>query len=102
MNYQISKYLSGMGPGISINIIPSGTVTTELKTEFKSQGINQTVYRIYLEVVCNEKILTSYNSIEIKITNQILLVETVIVGNVPETYYNLEGMNKENSIDIIE
>lgn len=97
-----NKYLSGIGPGISINITPSGNVTTELKTEFKSQGINQTVYRIYLEVVCNEKILTSYNSIETKITNQVLLVETVIVGNVPETYYNLEGINKENSIDIIE
>ena len=97
-----NKYLSGMGPGINITIIPSGTVTTELKTEFHSQGINQTAYRIYLEIVCNEKILTSYNTIDTKIINQVLLVETVIVGNVPETYYNLEGLDKENNIDIIE
>ena len=96
-----NKYLSGMGPGINITIIPSGTVTTELKTEFKVQGINQTIYRIYLEVVCNERILTSYNTIDTKITNQVLLVETVIVGNVPETYYNLEGIDTENNIDII-
>lgn len=97
-----NRYLSGFGPGIDILIIPSGTVTTQIKTEFKSQGINQTVYRIYLEVVCNEKILTSYKTIDTQIVNQVLLVETVIVGNVPETYYNLEGINKDNSIDIIE
>ena len=97
-----NKYLSGIGPKFGINIIPSSNVTTEVKTEFKSQGMNQTIYRIYLEVVCNEKILTSYNSLETQIVNQVLLVETVIVGNVPETYYNLEGVNRENSIDIIE
>ena len=97
-----NKYLSGFGPGINISVMPSGTVTTEIKTEFKSQGINQTVYRIYLEVICNEKILTSYKTINKKIVNQVLLVETVVVGNVPQTYYNLEGINKENSIDIIE
>lgn len=97
-----NKYLFGIGPGISITIIPSGTVTTELKTEFREQGINQTVYRIYLEVVCDEKILTSYNSIDTKIINQLLLVETLIVGDVPATYYNLDGIETENSIDIIE
>ena len=97
-----NKYISGFGPGIRILLIPSGTVTTEIKTEFKSQGINQTVYRIYLEVICNEKILTSYKTIDTKIVNQVLLMETVIVGDVPETFYNLEGINKDNSIDIIE
>ncbi len=97
-----NKYLSGIGPQIRIKIIPSGTVITEVKTEFKNQGINQTVYRIYLDVVCNEKILTSYNSIDTKIVNQVLLVETVIVGNVPETYYNLEGLDNDNNIDLIE
>ena len=97
-----NKYLSGIGPGINISIIPSGNVTTELKTEFKDQGINQTVYKIYLEVVCNEKILTSYNSIDTQIVNQVLLVETVVVGDVPETYYNLEGLDRNNNIDIIE
>ena len=97
-----NKYLSGIGPGINISIIPTGNVTTEVKTEFKEQGINQTIYRIYLEVVCNEKISTSYKTIDTKIVNQVLLVETVIVGDVPVTYYNLEGLDKENNIDIIE
>lgn len=97
-----NKFISGFGPNINISIIPSGAVTTELKTEFEAQGINQTVYRIYLEVVCNVNIVTSYKIIDSEIINQVLLVETVIVGNVPETYYNLEGISEKTTLELIE
>lgn len=97
-----NKFLSGFGPNINISIIPVGTVTTDLKTEFKAQGINQTVYRIYLEVVCNVNIVTSYKTINTEIINQVLLVETVIVGSVPETYYNINGLSEETSMEFID
>ena len=85
-----------------MSIIPVGQVTTEVKTEFKAQGINQTVYRIYLEIICNVDIVTSYKTIETKITNQVLLEETVIVGGVPETYYNLEGLQDGEAMEFID
>lgn len=97
-----SKYLAGFGPGINMSIVPVGTVTTEIKTEFKAQGINQTVYRIYLEVICNVDIVTSYKTIATEIVNQVLLVETVVVGGVPETYYNLEGLKQEQAMEFID
>ena len=97
-----NKYLAGFGPGINMSIIPVGAVTTEIKTEFKAQGINQTVYRIYLEVICNVDIVTSYKTIETEIVNQVLLVETVIVGGVPETYYNLEGLQDGDAMEFID
>lgn len=97
-----SKFLSGFGPGINMSIIPVGAVTTEVKTEFIAKGINQTVYRIYLELVCNVDIVTSYKTIETEIINQVLLVETVIVGGVPETYYNLEGLEQEQAMEFID
>lgn len=97
-----NKFISGIGPNINISIIPVGTVATEVKTEFKAQGINQTLYRIYLEVVCNVDIVTSYKVINSEIVNQVLLVETVIVGSVPETYYNMEGLSEETSMEFID
>lgn len=97
-----NKYLAGMGPGVKIKIIPTGNVTTELKTEFQAQGINQTMYRIYLELKCDTNILTPYKTIHEEIVNQVLLVETLIVGDVPQTYYNLEGLDNKNAVDIIE
>ena len=47
--------------------------------------------------------MTPFDSIEREITNQILLVENVIVGNIPNSYYNLEGINgTSDALEVIE
>lgn len=79
-----------------------GTVETDLRTEFVEAGINQTLHRIYLEVRCNVNILTPYDTISETITNQVLLTEGVIIGNIPDTYYNLEGLNNDQLMEMIE
>lgn len=96
------KLLSGVGPNIKVKIETIGGLDTELKSEFESAGINQTLHRLYLQVECNVIILTPYNTKEEKIVNQVLLGEAVIIGTTPNTYYNLEGMEKNNAIDIVE
>lgn len=97
-----NKYLAGSGPKIKIKVIPTGNIVTELKTEFESKGINQTIYRIYLELKCKTNILTAYNTLNQEIINQVLLVETLVIGDVPQTYYNLDNLNNDNILDIIE
>ncbi len=97
-----NKYLTGLGPNINIKVIATGNILTEIKNEFESQGINQTMYRVYLELTCQVSIVTQYKTIEETLVNQVLLVETVIVGDVPESYYNLEGIDTDNTVDIIE
>ena len=80
-----------------------GDVETDLRSEFTSQGINQTLHRVYLQVKCDVNILTPFDNISRKITNQVLLMENVIVGNIPNTYYNLEGINgNSDALEIIE
>lgn len=97
------KLLAGKGPGIKITISSEGEVETDLRSEFTSQGINQTLHRVYLQVKCNVNIVTPYDSISREITNQVLLMENVIVGNIPNTYYNLEGLNgTSEALEIIE
>ena len=97
-----SKLLSGRGPGIPIKISSIGNVETDLRSEFSAQGINQTLHRVYLQVDCEVSILTPYNTISEKVSNQVLLIENVIVGKIPSTYYNLEGVDSSNALDIIE
>lgn len=97
-----SKFFSGLGPDIQIKMMTDGTVETELKSEFKDAGINQTLHRIYLEVRCKVSILTPYDTIEETIKNQVLLAEGVIIGNIPDTYYNLEGLNDDQMMETIE
>lgn len=94
--------MSGMGPNIPIKLSISGTVATKVRSEFEAAGINQTIHRLYLDVTCDVNILTPYDVVEESISNEIVLIENIIVGVVPSTYYNLEGMEKENLVDIIE
>lgn len=98
-----NKLLAGRGPGVKIIISPVGNVETDLRSEFTSQGINQTLHRVYLEVKCKVNILTPFKDIEKEIANQVLLVENIIVGQIPETYYNLEGISNESDVmEVIE
>lgn len=96
-----SKLFSGIGPNIHFQVAQIGNIDTDLKSEFTAQGINQTLHRVYLQVKCKVQILTPINTIDAEITNQVLLAEAVIVGNVPESYYNLEGLDKSNLVDVI-
>ena len=83
-------------------MMTDGTVETDLRSEFTEAGINQTLHRIYLEVKCDVNILTPYQTIKETIYNQVLLVEGVIIGNIPDTYYHLEGLNDDQNMEMIE
>ncbi|MCI8353329.1 MAG: sporulation protein YunB [Clostridia bacterium] len=97
-----TKIFSGRGPIIPITLSTVGNVETDLRSEFRSAGINQTIHRIYLQVDCKVNILTPYTIFEEGISNQVLIAENIIVGKIPESYYNLEGLEKSNAVDVIE
>lgn len=91
------KLLSGTGPDIKIKVSSTGAVNTDLRSEFISQGINQTLHRIYLQIDCTVNILTPFKTIKAEISNQVLLAENVIIGEIPSTYYNFEGSDDNQS-----
>lgn len=93
-----SYYFSGVGPLIPAKVRVSGTIDTEVKSEFIAQGINQTLHRVYVNFECYVKIINPIKNFEKKITNQVIIAEHVIVGNIPESYYNLEGMDSTDEM----
>jgi len=94
-----TKMLSGRGPNIEMKMSTVGNVETDLRSEFVSSGINQTLHRIYLQVDCNVIVLTPFDNIEQKISNQVLLAEAVIVGITPDTYYNFNNVDGDTAIE---
>ncbi len=94
--------LSGTGPKIVAKISSTGNIATNLKSEFSSTGINQTLHRIYLEIAMNVSILTPYHAINSNAKSQVLLSESIIVGNVPDTYYYLNNKDSVEAKDFIE
>ena len=77
---------SEIGPDVVITVTPIGAVNCTFTSTFESVGINQTLYRIYIEVSCQMDLVipTSHHTINQQIP--ILIGESVIVGNVPTTY----------------
>lgn len=63
-----------------------GGVNTNLSSEFTDNGINQTLHRIYLDIDTNINIITPFNVIGSSYKTRVLLVESIIVGKVPESY----------------
>lgn len=96
-----SKLLSGRGPNVEVRMSTIGDVTTSIKSEFIETGINQTMHRIYIDVNCNVSLLTPFKDVDEQITMQILLSETVISGDIPESYYDLEGMSPEDTMNMM-
>ena len=68
---------SGYGPNVKMRVVLLGSVETDLRSEFIAKGINQTLHRVYLQIDCPVQILSSYKTIEEKISNQFLLAENV-------------------------
>ncbi len=97
-----TKILSGRGPNVPIKMATVGNVETDLVSQFSQAGINQTLHRIYLNVSCKVTILTPFDSIEQEITNQVLIAEAVILGDVPDTYYNLNGIKNDDLMELVE
>ena len=94
--------LSGSGLKVPIKISTVGNVKTDVRSEFKSKGINQTLHRLYLQIETEISILTPFNTIQESITNQLILAENIIVGEIPETYYNLEGITQDDVMEVMQ
>lgn len=88
------------GPNINFKMKPVGSVTTSYRSEFQSQGINQTRHVIYVDVTTNIQVVIPLATSDIKVTTNIPVAESIIVGRVPDTYANfnkdLENIGKSD------
>ena len=67
-------------------ILPIGNIQVKLKDNFESVGINQTRHSIYVDFATKVKIALPFKSGEAEISTTVPLVDSLIVGDVPDTY----------------
>jgi sporulation protein YunB len=84
-----SQILSQIGPSVHLKVLPIGMSRANYRTEFESMGINQTKYKVYLEMESQARVLAPFSINNINVQNTILVAEAVIVGEVPEAYINV-------------
>lgn len=84
-----SNLIAGRGSNVEIRLVPVGDITTDIKTEFITAGINQTLHKIVLRVRVSFDILAAGESLRVDVLSDIGLAETVIVGKVPDAYTSI-------------
>lgn len=84
-----SKLLSQIGPYFNFDIVPVAVINVGYNTEFESVGINQSKYKVYLNVKTETRLLVPFMSEKFRTENTVLIAEAVIVGDVPQTYTNI-------------
>ncbi len=82
--------LMGRGPGIPVRIIALTSSRVEFQNSIVTAGINQTKHQINLEVIVDIDILIPWSSESAQVVTEVLIADTVIVGQVPESYVNLQ------------
>ena len=85
-----NSLLADKGPNLTLALLPLGSVSVNIHDEFSAAGINQTRHSIMLDIVVDMGILLPFQSTFTQITDTLPIVESVIVGPIPETYLNME------------
>lgn len=78
--------LVGRGPRLKVKMTPIGSVRCMFKSHFESAGINQTVHKIYVNIKANVGVVMPLSSRSFSAEQEVLISESVIVGQVPEVY----------------
>ncbi|RKO67615.1 sporulation protein YunB [Desulfofundulus salinus] len=86
-----TQLLAGYGPRIPVGIVPVGSVRVRVDDRFEQAGINQTRHRIYLDFTVEVRIVVPPRSATAQVATRVPLLESIIVGQVPDTFVNISG-----------
>lgn len=81
--------LSGRGPAVPVQIIALTSSRVAFHNSIVTAGINQTKHQINLDVIVDIDVLIPWGTESTQVVTEVLVADTVVVGQVPETYLNL-------------
>ena len=82
--------LMGRGPNIPVQIVVLTSSRVEFNNSIVTAGINQTKHQINLEVIVDIDILVPWGTENAQVVTEILIADTIVVGQVPDTYLNVQ------------
>ena len=80
--------LSAIGPKLPVRIVSAASADGHYRNDFIDAGINQTLHRIMLDISIDAKLLLPGGVVKLTVTAPICVSETIIIGQVPQTYLN--------------
>lgn len=92
--------LAGIGPAFNVEFVPYGIAEIDFSSDFKESGINQTRLTINLSVKTQIGLIMPTAKAKIDVSQNLPVLQTVIVGDVPQSYTNIdrEGLDYEGDV----
>ena len=87
----LPEILSGKGPVIPVHILSIRNSDANFVSHFSQAGINQTMHRLNMEVSIDVAVLVLGETNSFTMSSEVVVAETVIVGEVPQTYLQTGG-----------
>lgn len=87
----LPEFLSGKGPAIPVHILSIRNSDAVFESSFTQAGINQTMHKLVMLVNVDVAILVLGQTSSFTINSEVVVAETVIVGDVPETFLQTGG-----------
>lgn len=92
-----NKILSQFPLTVNIKVMPLSLTKFQAETDFETEAINQTRYKVYCSVTSKVQILAPFSRETAEITRKVLLAEAIIIGDVPDNYVVVP---KEDILDV--
>ena len=95
----LPELLSGKGPAIPVHILSIRNSDANFVSHFTQAGINQTLHQVTMEVSIDVAVLVLGQTTSFTMESEVVVAETVIVGEVPNTFLQTGGTygsEKEN------
>jgi sporulation protein YunB len=87
----LPEFLSGRGPVIPVEILSIRNSDASFSSDFSEAGINQTLQQLNMHVSVDVTILVLGKAESFTISSQVIVAETIIVGDVPDTFFQTGG-----------
>ncbi len=86
-----SEFLSGKGPAIPVEVIAIRNSDAYFSSNFTQAGINQTLHQLSMAVLVDVSVLVLGETASFTVTSEVVVAQTVIVGDVPDTFFQTGG-----------
>ena len=87
----LPEFFSGKGMAIPVHILSIRNSDASFASDFHQAGINQTLHQLIMEVSVDVAVLVLGETSSFTIASEVVVAETVIVGDVPQTYLQTGG-----------
>lgn len=81
----LPEMLSGKGPQIPVQILSISNSDASFESYFTEAGINQTLQKLTMNISVDVAILVLGKAENFTVSSQVVVAETIIVGQVPDT-----------------